>query len=80
MTLKDFLQNKTLIAVEILGFNYNQIVNVYIDGGVGYGLNVDLSNVPCGTPLEYRTDFTLQGDILSVSNLSINLNNVEMLG
>lgn len=78
MTLKEFLQDKTLTAVELVDFDYNQIINVYVEG-IGYGLAIDTSNIPCGTPLEYRTDFTLEGDILSVSDFSINTNDVEML-
>lgn len=79
MTLKEFLQDKTLEAVELIDFDYNQIINVYVDGGAGYGLNIDTSNIPAGTPLEYTTDFTLNGDILSVSDFSINTNDIEML-
>jgi len=78
MTLKEFLQDKTLEAVELIDFDYNQIINVYIDGA-GYGLAIDTSNIPAGTPLEYRTDFTLDGDMLSVSDISVNTNDVDML-
>jgi hypothetical protein len=78
MTLKEFLQNKTLEAVELIDFDYNQVINVYVDGA-GYGLKIDTSNIPCGTPLTYTTDFTLDGDTLSVSDFSININDVEML-
>lgn len=78
MTLKEFLQDKTLSAVELIDFDYNQIINVYVDGA-GYGLKIDTSNIPCGTPLEYRTDFVLEGDILSVSDFSLNINDIEML-
>jgi hypothetical protein len=78
MTLKEFLQDKTLTAVELIDFDYNQIINVYVDGA-GYGLAIDTSNIPSGTPLTYTTDFTLDGDTLSVSDFSININDVEML-
>jgi len=79
MTLKEFLQDKTLTAVELVDFDCKQIINVYIDG-VGYGLAMDTSNIPAGTPLEYITSFTLEADILSVSDISININDIEMLG
>ena len=79
MKLKTFLQNKTLSAVELIDFDYNQIINVYVDG-ICYGLDVDTSNIISGTPLTYTTDFTLDGDILSVSDFPINTNDVEMLG
>lgn len=78
MTLKEFLKDKTLTAVDLIDFDYNQIINVYVEGAC-YGLNIDTSNIPCGTPLEYRTDFTLNGDILSVSDVSIDINTIEML-
>jgi len=79
MTLKQFLLGKTLVAVDLIDFDYNQIINVYVDENICYGLNIDTSNIPAGTPLEYRTDFTLENDILSVSDVSINTNDVEML-
>jgi hypothetical protein len=78
MTLKEFLQDKTLSAVELIDFDYNQVINVYVDGA-GYGLAIDTSNIPAGTPLIYTTDFTLEGDILSVSDFSINTNDIDML-
>jgi hypothetical protein len=78
MTLNEFLQDKTLSAVELIDFDYNQVINVYVDGA-GYGLDIDTSNIPSGTPLTYTTDFTLEGDILSVSDFSINTNDVDML-
>lgn len=79
MTLKEFLLGKTLVAVDLIDFDYNQIINVYVDENVCYGLNIDTSFIPAGTPLDYRTDFTLIDDILSVSDVSININNIEML-
>jgi hypothetical protein len=78
MTLKEFLQDKTLTAVELVDFDYNQIINVYVDGA-GYGLKINTSNIPCGTPLTYTTDFTLDGDTLLVSDFSINITDIEML-
>jgi len=78
MTLNEFLKDKTLEAVELIDFDYNQVINVYVDGA-GYGLNIDTSNIPAGTPLTYTTDFILEGDILSVSDFSINTNDIEML-
>jgi hypothetical protein len=78
MTLNEFLKDKTLTAVELVDFDYNQIINVYINE-TGYGLAIDTSNIPSGTPLTYTTDFTLNGDTLSVSDFSINTNDVDML-
>lgn len=78
MTLKQFLQDKTISAVELVHTDSDQIINVYVDG-VGYGLDIDTSNIPSGTQLEYRTDITLQDDILLVADLSIDTNTVSML-
>jgi len=78
MTLNEFLQDKTLTAVELIDFDYNQIINVYVERAC-YGLAIDTSNIPAGTPLTYTTDFTLEGDILSANGFSINTNDIEML-
>lgn len=80
MKLKEFLKDKTLTAVEIVNVNGNvEIMNVCI-GSICYGLNIDTSNIPSGTTLDYRTDFVLENDILSVDNIILNTNDVEMLG
>jgi hypothetical protein len=77
MTLKEFLQNKTLSAVETVD-GHNLIVNIYVDETC-YGLNVDMTNIVAGTPLTKREDFTLSGDILSVDTISLDISKTEML-
>ena len=77
MTLKEFLTDKTLTSVEITE-QYNLIFNVYVDQA-GYGLDIDTSNVVAGTQLTMRQDFTLENDILSVSGISVNTAEVNML-
>jgi hypothetical protein len=77
MTLKEFLQDKTLTAVEIAE-EFNLIFNVYLEG-VGYGLSVDTSNIPAGTQLSMREDFTLENNILSVAGISIDTTQTNML-
>ena len=77
MTLKEFLQDKTLTAVEITE-QYNLIYNVYVEG-VCYGLDINNSNVPDGTKLSMREDFTLENDILTVAGISINTAYTNML-
>lgn len=77
MTLKEFLQDKTLTSVEITE-EYNLIYNIYVEG-VGYGLAINTSNVPHGTQLSMRDDFTLENDILSVAGLSISTTETNML-
>lgn len=78
LTLKQFVFEKRITSVDIID-GYDLIINVYVDGAC-YGLNVDLSNVPGGTPLITREDFTLNGDILSVDNIAIDISKTEMLG
>ena len=78
MTLKEFLQNKTLSAVETVD-GYNLIINIYVDNAC-YGLNIDTTNIVAGTSLTKREDFTLTEDILSVDNITIDIATTEMLG
>ena len=77
MTLKEFLTDKTITAVEITE-QYNLIFNVYVEGA-GYGLAIDNSNVPNGTQLYMREDFTLENDILSVAGISLDTTQTNML-
>jgi len=78
MTLKEFLQNKTLSAVETVD-GHNLIVNIYVDETC-YGLNADMTNVVAGTMLTKREDFVLTDDMLSVDAIIINMSTTEMLG
>ena len=77
MTLKEFLTDKTITAVEITE-EYDLIFNVYVEGA-GYGLAIDNSNVPNGTQLYMREDFTLENDILSVAGISLDTTQTNML-
>ena len=38
-----------------------------------------MSNIVAGTPLTKREDFTIDGDTLSVDNISIDISKTEML-
>lgn len=77
MTLKEFLTDKAITAVEITE-EFNLIFNVYVEGA-GYGLAIDNSNVPDGTQLYMREDFTLENDILSVAGISLDTTQTNML-
>jgi hypothetical protein len=79
MKLKDFLSTITLTCVEI-SEDYSLIYNVYDENNACIGLNIDTSMVPNGTKLTRHTDFTLENDILTVAGISINTNDVTMLG
>jgi hypothetical protein len=77
MTLKEFLKTNTLSAVDTVD-GFNLIINVYVEETI-YGLKADTSNIPAGTLLTKREDFTLNGDILSVDDISIDTATTEML-
>lgn len=78
LTLKQFLFGKRITAIDLID-GCDLIINVYVDGAC-YGLNIDLSNVPAGTPLTTREDFEIAGDILSIDSISIDMSKTEMLG
>jgi hypothetical protein len=78
MTLIEFLQDKTLSAVETVD-GHNLIVNIYVDETC-YGLNVNMTNIVAGTMLTKREDFTIEGDILSIDNITLDITKTEMLG
>jgi hypothetical protein len=76
MTIKEFLVDKTLTAVETVD---NLIINLVCGESLN-GINVDTSNIPSGTLTTRRNDFTLIDDILSVDNISVNTQTTDMLG
>jgi hypothetical protein len=76
MTIKQFLQNNTLSAVETVE---NIIINL-VCNDTEYGIDVDTSNIPSGTLTTRRTDYTLINDILSVDTISVNTETTNMLG
>ncbi len=77
MTFKEFLETNTISAVDIVD-GFDLIINVYV-GKTIYGLTADTSNIPAGTPLTKREDFTLNGDTLLVDDISIDTATTEML-
>lgn len=77
LTLKQFIFGKRITAIDTVD-GFDLIINVYVDDAC-YGLNVDLSNVPGGTPITTREDFTINGDTLSVDNISLDISKTEML-
>jgi hypothetical protein len=76
MTIKEFLVDKILTAVETVD---NLIINLVCGESLN-GINVDTSNIPSGTLTTRRNDFTLIDDILSVDNISVNTQTTDMLG
>lgn len=78
LTLKQFIFDKRITAIDTVD-GYDLIINVYVDDAC-YGLNIDLSNVPGGTSITTREDFTIDGDILSVDAITIDMSKTEMIG
>ena len=78
LTLKQFVFDKRITAIDVVD-GYDLIINVYVDDAC-YGLNIDLSNVPGGTPLTTREDFNINENTLSIDNISIDMSKTEMLG
>ena len=75
MTIKEFLQDKTLTAVETVD---NLIINLVCGESV-YGIDVDTSNIPSGTLTTRTTDFTLSDNTLSANGISVNTETTNML-
>ena len=78
LTLKQFIFGKRIIAIDTVD-GFDLIINVYVDDAC-HGLNVDLSNVPRGTALTKREDFTIEGDTLSIDDITLDMSKIEMLG
>ena len=78
LTLKQFIFGKRITAIDTVD-GYDLIINAYVDDAC-YGLNIDLSNVPAGTSITTREDFTIEGDILSIDGITLDMSKIEMLG
>jgi hypothetical protein len=75
MTAKQFLEGKTLTAVETVD---SLILNLVIGEEV-HGLEVDTSQIIGGTPLTRTNNFTITNDILTVDSLTLDLSLTDML-
>ena len=76
MTAKEFLEGKTLTAVETVE---TLIINLVIEEAV-YGLDVDTSGIEGGTQLTRTEDFNITDDVLTTGELSVDLSTTNMLG
>ena len=76
MTINEFLQDKTLTAVETAN---GLIINLVCDQSLK-GIKVDTSNIPSGTLLTRKNNFTLNNNLLSVDGISVNTETTEVLG
>jgi len=76
MTAKEFLEGKTLTAVETVE---TLIINLVIEEAI-YGLDVDTSGIEGGTTLTRTEDFNITDDVLTAGELSVDLATTNMLG
>lgn len=76
MTAKEFLEEKTLTAVETVG---TLVINLVLGEAV-YGMNVNTSKIKKGTLLTRTEDFVIEDDILTANGMSIDLSKTNMLG
>lgn len=76
MTVKEFLEGKTLSAVEVVN---DVILNLVVEDAV-YGISVDTSNIPSGLSLTRKTDFTFDNNILKVNGIELDTTTTNMLG
>lgn len=75
MKAKQFLENKTLSAVEVTG---DVILNLIVNN-TPCGLKVDTSSIQLGTKLETVVDFTYENDILTAKGIVLDLSATDML-
>jgi hypothetical protein len=75
MTAKELLQGKTLTEIETIE---NQIFNLIVGESV-YGINIDTSSIPAGIKLSRTSDFTIENDVITFGNLSLELESVNVL-
>lgn len=77
MTLKQFIEENNVSGFEKIG---NLLFNVIVDDSIPYGLDIDTSNIMSNTPLERVNDFSMDNDILTVGDITIDTNEVTLLG
>jgi hypothetical protein len=77
MTLKQFIEENQVTAFEVVP---NVLILNAAVGEAEYGIDVDTSNIPFGTILQKVEEFTIENDILTVGNLSLNTAQTNMLG
>ena len=79
MTLAEFLSgnNRTLTAVEFI--DETTILNVVINNGELYALNVDTSHITDNRMVNHVTDFTLDGTTLTANGEVFDITELEMM-
>lgn len=79
MTLAEFLaeNNRTLTAVEFI--DDNTILNVVINNGELYALDVDTSHITDNRMVNHVSDFTLDGTTLTVGQNIFDTTQLNMM-
>jgi hypothetical protein len=75
MKLKEFIKKNDVTAYDVVD---NIIINAVV-GNTPYGLDVDTSGIPGGTLLVTVKDFTMEGDMLTVNDITVNVNDIDMI-
>ena len=75
MNLKTFLENNDPNAFEIIPDLL--ILNIFVND-VPYALDVDTQNIQAGTILQKTTNFSINENILTVENLSLNIETTHL--
>lgn len=75
MTAKEFLEDKTLQAIDIVE---GTIINLIVDG-LPQGLSVDTSKIRYGTKLQRFTIFENIDDVITIGNITLDLATTDML-
>lgn len=74
-TLKEFMQENEVTAFDIVD---GIIINAVL-GETTYGLDTDTSNIVAGTLLTSLTDFNVNNDLLTISGITINTTQINIL-
>lgn len=75
MNVKDFMTTHPILGFEIID---NIILSVVSDEAA-YAVEADTSSIECGRIVEVVTDFTIEDDILSIGEIHININYINLV-
>lgn len=70
MTVKEFLENRTLVALEVA----EDVLLSIVTEDTNVQVNSDTSSLVMGTPVQEITNFTLTDDNIIVGNLTFDIN------
>lgn len=75
-TLKEFMNENTVTAFDVI----NDLILSAVVDQVSYGIDVDTSTIPGGMPVTTISDFSLDSDMLTVGDITIDISTTNMLG